>query len=221
MKPCDKLCFGQTPSGRSRKPGNTQFGRSFPTVPKELGLLCSRPGPLCLGTGPRTLAHEFLGSGNGAVVVVQQASRSMRGSRDPSNLDLPCVESSMKNRTIDGCSPCRVHISTVKKSVATISSQGRAQKLLPCRLPAPLRCRARCRVAPESARSCCGQLVPQIRQCTLDSPIAPIPVLFRHAHEYLKPRALRRCAVVPVHDGPFHRTSGRSVSDATPTKSLA
>ena len=51
------------------------------------------------------------------------------------------VDNSMKKSTRNRCSPRRVHTSTVKKSAATISSQCRVKKLLPSRLPAPLRCR--------------------------------------------------------------------------------
>src|SRR5579864_9397453 len=102
------------------------------------------------------------------------------------------VASSMKNSTMNRCSPRRVHTSTVKKSAATISSQ--------CRLdPVAIQ-----NLSDRAARN----FVPQIGQCALDPPIAPIPVLLCKSDYQLldidgcsrTPRSALRSAVVLVSD---------------------
>src|SRR5215469_2269840 len=59
---------------------------------------------------------------------------------------------------------------------------GANQKLLPCRLPAALRCRLHPVSFQNRSDRAAGKLVAQIGQRTLDSSIAPIPVLLCHAH---------------------------------------
>jgi hypothetical protein len=63
-----------------------------------------------------------------------------------------------------------------------------------------------------------SKLVAKIGQCSLDSSIAPIAVLFCRAH-HQSLNLPRWYAVAPVHDGLFRRTSGRSTSGAKPTRS--
>src|SRR5215469_13556662 len=57
-----------------------------------------------------------------------------------------------------------------------------AQELLPRRLPAPLRCRLDPVSFQDPSDRAAGKLVSKIGERTLDSSIAPIPVLLCHAH---------------------------------------
>src|SRR5215469_1173722 len=59
---------------------------------------------------------------------------------------------------------------------------GANQKLLPCRLPPPLRCRLHPVSLQNRSDRAASKLVAKIGQCSLDSSIAPIAVLFCHAH---------------------------------------
>ena len=60
-----------------------------------------------------------------------------------------------------------------------------AQKLLPRRLPAPLRRRLDSVPLQDLRDRAAGNLVPQVGQRALDAPISPVPVLFSHSHEQL------------------------------------
>src|SRR6516165_10831151 len=83
-----------------------------------------------------------------------------------------------------------------------------AQELLPGRLPAALRRRLHPMPLQNVSDRAAGNVVSQIGPCDLDAPIAPIPVLFRHAkHPSLdlsgrarSPRSALATAVVVLRD---------------------
>src|SRR5437660_8309159 len=118
------------------------------------------------------------------------------------------VDNSMKNSTMNRCSPRRVHTSTLKKSAATISSQCRLrnsfQVVFRLRSGAgSIPCRSRISAIVLRAIAC-----PRLGQCALDPPIAPILVLRCESdHQLLDidgcsrtPRSALRSAVVLVGD---------------------
>src|SRR5215471_10510617 len=87
---------------------------------------------------------------------------------------------------------------------------GANQKLLPCRLSPPLGCRLDPVSFQNRSDRTASKLVAQIGQCTLDSSISPIPILFCHAnHQSLDlagdARSPRRatCSSVVLLGDPF------------------
>src|SRR5215831_6578304 len=92
------------------------------------------------------------------------------------------VDKSMKNTTINRCSPRRVHTSTVKKSAATISSQCRLRNSFHVVFPSPLGRRLDSVPIQNLRDGAAGKLVSQIGYRALDAPVAPVPVLFCHTH---------------------------------------
>jgi hypothetical protein len=92
------------------------------------------------------------------------------------------VDNSIKNSTMNRCSPRRGPHFHGEEIHGHNQFPMPAQKLLPGRLPTPLR-RWLDSVTFQnlSDRAAC-KLVPQIRQRALDAPIAPIPVLLCHSN---------------------------------------